>query len=75
MDVCGALKDRHQNIGDGHIGVDPFKEREHLDALEFLTQLNVGQPFLFRRIKFLHLLLAEIKRFATRLKVQKTDQN
>ena len=25
MDVCGALKDRHQNIGDGHIGVDPFK--------------------------------------------------
>jgi deoxyribonuclease-4 len=26
MDVCGALKDRHQNIGDGHIGVDPFKE-------------------------------------------------
>jgi deoxyribonuclease-4 len=26
MDVCGALKDRHQNIGDGFIGVDPFKE-------------------------------------------------
>ena len=26
MDVCGALKDRHQNIGDGHNGVDPFKE-------------------------------------------------
>ena len=26
MDVCGALKDRHQNLGDGHIGVDPFKE-------------------------------------------------
>jgi len=26
MDVCGALKDRHQNIGDGHIGVDPFAE-------------------------------------------------
>lgn len=26
MDVCGALKDRHQNIGDGYIGVDPFKE-------------------------------------------------
>lgn len=26
MDVCGALKDRHQNIGDGEIGVDPFKE-------------------------------------------------
>ena len=26
MDVCGALKDRHQNIGDGEIGVDPFRE-------------------------------------------------
>lgn len=26
MDVCGALKDRHQNIGDGEIGRDPFKE-------------------------------------------------
>jgi len=26
MDVCGALKDRHQNIGDGQIGIDPFKE-------------------------------------------------
>lgn len=26
MDVCGALKDRHQNIGEGEIGVNPFKE-------------------------------------------------
>jgi deoxyribonuclease IV len=26
MDICGALKDRHQNIGDGFIGVDPFAE-------------------------------------------------
>ena len=26
MDVCGALKDRHQNIGEGFIGVDPFQE-------------------------------------------------
>lgn len=26
MDICGALKDRHQNIGEGHIGVDAFKE-------------------------------------------------
>jgi len=26
MDVCGALKDRHQNIGKGFIGVDPFAE-------------------------------------------------
>lgn len=26
MDVCGALKDRHQNIGKGEIGVEPFRE-------------------------------------------------
>jgi deoxyribonuclease-4 len=26
MDVCGALKDRHQNIGQGHIGIEPFQE-------------------------------------------------
>ena len=26
MDVCGALKDRHQNIGEGFIGTDPFRE-------------------------------------------------
>ena len=26
MDVCGALKDRHQNIGEGKIGTKPFEE-------------------------------------------------
>jgi deoxyribonuclease-4 len=26
MDVCGALKDRHANIGEGKIGVEPFRE-------------------------------------------------
>lgn len=26
MDVLGSLKDRHQNLGEGHIGTDPFKE-------------------------------------------------
>lgn len=26
MDVCGALKDRHQNLGAGEIGVKPFAE-------------------------------------------------
>ena len=25
MDVCGALKDRHQSIGKGHIGEKPFQ--------------------------------------------------
>ena len=25
-DVCGALKDRHENLGEGKIGIDPFKE-------------------------------------------------
>ena len=26
MDVCGALKDRHENIGKGKIGIKPFEE-------------------------------------------------
>ena len=26
MDVCGALKDRNQNLGDGEIGIKPFEE-------------------------------------------------
>ena len=26
MDICGALKDRHQNLGDGEIGLKPFEE-------------------------------------------------
>lgn len=26
MDVCGALKDRHQNLGEGEIGIKPFEE-------------------------------------------------
>jgi deoxyribonuclease-4 len=26
MDVCGALKDRHQNLGDGEIGIKAFEE-------------------------------------------------
>lgn len=26
MDVCGSLKDRHQNLGEGKIGTAPFKE-------------------------------------------------
>ena len=26
MDVCGNLKDRHQNIGKGEIGIAPFRE-------------------------------------------------
>ena len=34
MDVCGALKDRHQNLGDGHIGVKPFKELLQLPVIK-----------------------------------------
>ena len=34
MDICGALKDRHQNLGEGHIGVDPFKELIHHPAVK-----------------------------------------
>ena len=33
MDVCGALKDRHQSIGQGHIGTEPFRELMHHPAM------------------------------------------
>lgn len=33
MDVCGSLKDRHASIGEGHIGVDAFKEMMRLPSL------------------------------------------
>jgi deoxyribonuclease-4 len=26
MDVLGSLKDRHENLGEGEIGVKPFEE-------------------------------------------------
>ena len=26
MDVLGSLKDRHQNLGEGEIGIKPFQE-------------------------------------------------
>jgi deoxyribonuclease-4 len=34
MDVCGALKDRHQSIGQGHIGTEPFRELMHHPAMQ-----------------------------------------
>ncbi len=38
MDICGALKDRHQSIGEGHIGQKPFQVLMAHPAL-------VGVPF------------------------------
>ncbi|MDN4163212.1 deoxyribonuclease IV [Nocardioides abyssi] len=39
MDVRGAFKDRHQSIGDGHIGMDPFLEL-------FRHPATAGVPFI-----------------------------
>nr|WP_205740730.1 deoxyribonuclease IV [Haloactinopolyspora alba] len=33
MDVCGSFRDRHQRIGAGHIGVEPFGELLHHPAV------------------------------------------
>ena len=38
MDVRGAFKDRHQRIGEGHIGVDAFTEL-------FAHPATAGVPF------------------------------
>ena len=39
MDVRGAFKDRHQTIGDGHIGVDAFRDL-------FAHASTAGVPFI-----------------------------
>ncbi|MBC9732122.1 deoxyribonuclease IV [Nocardioides marmotae] len=39
MDVRGAFKDRHQSIGDGHIGAEPFLEL-------FAHPATAGVPFI-----------------------------
>ena len=39
MDVRGALKDRHQNIGAGHIGADAFRNL-------FAHPATAGVPFI-----------------------------
>ena len=39
MDVCGAMKDRHQKIGEGHIGVAAFAEL-------FAHPATEGVPFI-----------------------------
>ncbi len=51
MDVRGAFKDRHQKIGDGHIGVDAFAElfaHPATDGVPFILETpgsrSVGDP-------------------------------
>ena len=39
MDVRGAFKDRHQKIGEGHIGIDAFAEL-------FAHPATAGVPFI-----------------------------
>ena len=56
MDVCGALKDRHQSIGEGHIGEKPFQELlKHPDmaGVPFILETPGEEPEHGKEVKIL----------------------
>ena len=47
MDVCGSLKDRHANIGEGHIGSSPFKDllaHSATEGVPFILETPGNEP-------------------------------
>lgn len=47
MDICGALKDRHQSIGEGHIGQKPFQmlmEHPAMAGVPFVLETPGEEP-------------------------------
>jgi deoxyribonuclease-4 len=47
MDVCGALKDRHQSIGKGYIGEEPFQlllEHPAMTGVPFILETPGEEP-------------------------------
>jgi deoxyribonuclease-4 len=47
MDICGALKDRHQSIGKGHIGQKPFQmlmEHPAMAGVPFILETPGEEP-------------------------------
>lgn len=56
MDVCGALKDRHQSIGEGHIGEKPFQElMKHpaMAGVPFILETPGEEPEHGKEVKIL----------------------
>lgn len=47
MDVCGSFRDRHERIGAGQIGTDPFTElltHRHVEGLPVVLETPGGPP-------------------------------
>lgn len=56
MDVCGALKDRHQSIGAGHIGEKPFQvlmAHEAMKGVPFILETPGEEPEHGKEVKIL----------------------
>lgn len=56
MDVCGALKDRHQSIGEGHIGEKPFQElmkHPSMAGVPFILETPGAEPEHGKEVKIL----------------------
>lgn len=56
MDICGALKDRHQSIGAGHIGEKPFQvlmKHPSMKGVPFVLETPGEEPEHGREVKIL----------------------
>ncbi|MGA0866301.1 MAG: deoxyribonuclease IV [Candidatus Nanopelagicaceae bacterium] len=65
MDVLGSLKDRHQNLGEGEIGIDPFKEMLAHPAIKnapLILETPGEEPEHGKEVKLLKKMRAAIKR-------------
>ena len=65
MDVLGSLKDRHQNLGDGEIGVDPFKEMLAHKAMKnapLILETPGEEPEHGREVKLLKKMRGALKK-------------
>ena len=65
MDVLGSLKDRHQNLGDGEIGTEPFKEMLAHPAIKnapLILETPGEEPEHGREVKLLKKMRTGIKK-------------
>ncbi|CAB5032717.1 unannotated protein [freshwater metagenome] len=56
MDVCGSLKDRHANLGEGHIGSAPFRDLLSHGAtagIPFILETPGNEPEHAREVELL----------------------
>lgn len=65
MDVLGSLKDRHQSLGEGEIGTDPFKEMLAHPAIKnapLILETPGEEPEHGREVKLLKKMRAVVKK-------------